>query len=104
MPLFFTISNEEGRSLEYRYVLRETDPLGTSQTLSEAEHVVQSGATWIVDTKVRPSCVLSPCRVEVLLPGHPETIDFLVVLRAAKPTHKHKSSHQGAHTHHAARK
>lgn len=91
-PLFFTVENEEGRSLTYRYVIRQTDPLGASQTLSDGVRTVASGATWTVDTKVRPSCVLSPCRVEVLLPGHPETIDYLVILRSPPARHRHRAA------------
>jgi hypothetical protein len=83
IPVFFTISNEEGRTVRYRYELRQVDPLGNSQTLSTGTSVVASGASGTVDTSARPYCSLSPCSVEVVLPGYPETIDFLVVLKAA---------------------
>ncbi|HUC58497.1 MAG TPA: hypothetical protein VMA95_13930 [Streptosporangiaceae bacterium] len=97
IPLFFTITNEEGRATRYKYELRQVDPLGNTQTLSTASNVVTAGATWTVDTSVRPYCNLSPCRVEVVLPGHHENINFLVVLHAAarKAAPKAKRGHGG---------
>ncbi|HEV8063331.1 MAG TPA: hypothetical protein VGP46_00810, partial [Acidimicrobiales bacterium] len=81
MPLFFTVSNDEGRAVTYHYVIREKGSVGSWATLPETgTESVPAGATWTVDTKVAPHCSASPCRVEVLLPGHPETIDFLVSL------------------------
>jgi hypothetical protein len=91
-PLFFTVTNQEGRAVRYTYIIRQTDQV-TTETLSQAGQTVQAGASWLVDTKVRPSCGISPCRVEVVLPGHAETIDFLIDLGAPKAKHKHKSSH-----------
>jgi hypothetical protein len=93
IPLFFTISNQEGRPVRYQYVLRQVDPLGNEQTLSTASDVIPSGATWTVDTSVRPYCNLSPCRVEVVLPGYPEKINFLVVLKAQ--AHRAGRGHRG---------
>jgi hypothetical protein len=72
IPLFFTITNQEGRRLKYRYIIIQTIP---RKRLGHGDQTVQSGATWTVDTKVKPTCTLV-CKVEVILPGHPETIDF----------------------------
>jgi hypothetical protein len=83
IPVFFTVGNQEGRTTTYRYILREIDPLGNARTLSSAVSKVPAGATWTVDTSVRPTCGLSPCEIQVALPGHPETLDFLVTLAAA---------------------
>jgi hypothetical protein len=101
-PLFFTIRNEEGHALNYHYILRETDILG-SRTLSTGGQTITAGATWYVDTKVRPTCSVSPCRVEVLLPGHAETIDFFLTVTAAVRPHKRKPSARHAHQHHSPR-
>lgn len=81
IPVSFTVDDQEGRSELYRYVL--TESAGRfSKKIGESWRIVPSGGTWTVTTVVRPNCRLSPCRIEVSLPGHPETIDFLVTLRA----------------------
>jgi hypothetical protein len=96
IPVFFTVSNQEGRTTTYRYVLREIDPLGNARTLSSAASTIPAGSTWTVDTAVRPSCNLSPCEIQVALPGHQETLDFLVTLSAARPaSHGKKSRKSG---------
>jgi hypothetical protein len=80
VAISFAINNQEGQAVSYRYVLSESAG-GVSQTLGGSSRTVAAGATWSVSTVVRPDCGSSPCRVEVSLPGHPETIDFLVTLR-----------------------
>jgi hypothetical protein len=75
----FTVSNQEGQAEHYRYVLSDSDP-GISNTLGRSSKVVAPGSTWRVSTVVRPTCAESPCRIEVSLPGHPETIDFILIL------------------------
>jgi hypothetical protein len=96
VPLFFTVSNQQGEPLRYRYVVRELDPLGNVRQLGSGAKTVAAGATWTVDTSVRPSCSLSPCEIQITLPGHPETADFLLTLtagtgRAGKPrSHGHR--------------
>jgi hypothetical protein len=102
IPVFFTIGNQEGKALRYRYIMRQTDGHSTRQ-LSQASAVVAAGATWTVDTSVRPYCNFQPCRVEVLLPGHPEHIDFLVFLSGTAAGHQRAHSHHHKHKrrHHA---
>jgi hypothetical protein len=89
MTVRFSINNHEGRTLKYRYELRETWLVGLSGTVSKSRLLVPksppisipSGQTLYVKIPVKPSCPLSlPCQVEVLLPGHPETIDFVITL------------------------
>jgi hypothetical protein len=82
IAISFTVSNREGRKVSYRYVLTQS-PSRTSSVLGQSAKTVAAGATWNVSTTVRPSCSSSPCRVQVSLPGHPETIDFLVSLTAS---------------------
>ncbi len=87
LSISFSVSNHEGRTVTYRYVLSETpvgEP-GTATTLKRSARVVPAGATWTVSTSVRPTCASSSCRVEVSLPGYPETIDFLVNLTFGPP-------------------
>ena len=79
IPVSFTISNQEGRTEHYRYVLSDS-AAGYSHILGGSSKVVPPGATWRVSTVVRPTCTQSPCQVEVALPGYPETIDFIVML------------------------
>lgn len=76
----FAVTNHQGRPVTYRYVVSAASRRGTRQ-LARARAVVASGATWPVTVRVRPRCAASPCRVTVALPGHPETIDFLVTVR-----------------------
>lgn len=83
LPVSFAISNQQARAVTYRYVLRQVDPLNDTKTLGTAVRTVAAGHVWEVRVVVRLSCELSPCRVEVALPGHPETIDFQVILSVA---------------------
>jgi hypothetical protein len=83
----FTVGNHEGRMADYRYVLSASGGGGSSQILGTSTRTIAAGATWTVSTVVRPTCDTSPCRIEVSLPGRPETIDFRVTLKA--PGGKH---------------
>jgi hypothetical protein len=78
----FTVGNREGRAVGYRYVMRVAGG-SRSRIVGEASRTVAAGASWMVSTVVRPVCRTSPCRIQVSLPGHPETIDFLVAVQAA---------------------
>jgi hypothetical protein len=92
----FTVANHEGHAARYRYVVSvgSVFSAGSSGTgsvrtriLGSSGRTVPDGATWTVSTAVRPACGSSPCRLEVSLPGYPETIDFLVTLRTAGRPH-----------------
>jgi hypothetical protein len=80
----FVINNQEGQIERYHYVITQTSG-GLSSTLGKSENAVAPGKTWTVSADIRPTCVLSPCRIEVSLPGHPETIDFLAMVEAYAP-------------------
>jgi hypothetical protein len=82
----FTVGNHEGQVVEYRYILSAAGG-GSSRVLSESTRIVAAGANWTVSAVVRPGCSTSPCRIEVSLPGHPESIDFLVALKAPGKQH-----------------
>jgi hypothetical protein len=82
----FTVGNQEGQVEDYRYVLNATGG-GSSRILSGSMRTVAAGTKWTVSTMVRPACRASRCRIEVSLPGHPETIDFLVALKAPGRQH-----------------
>jgi hypothetical protein len=84
MTVSFGISNREGRTMNYRYVLTQS-PSKTASVLRQSTETVAAGATWNVSATIRPSCQTSPCRIQVSLPGHPEIIDFLVRLGPARP-------------------
>jgi D-inositol-3-phosphate glycosyltransferase len=76
----FTVSNKEGRTMRYRYVI-STRPAGSGcrpRLLAESARLVPAGSSWSVSVAVRPHCCNAPCRIQVSLPGHPETIDFLL--------------------------
>jgi hypothetical protein len=82
LRISFTVANREGRGLVYRYIVSDEDSVGggPSTRLGSAVKRVPSGANWTVSTVIRPACASDQCRVQVSLPGHPETIDFLLVL------------------------
>jgi hypothetical protein len=84
IAISFSVANHQGRAERYRYVL-EQEAAGRSLQLQQSSRVVQSGATWTVSTTVRPTCPTSPCKVQVSLPGHPETIDFLLAITGNGP-------------------
>jgi len=75
----FTVANHEGRRMDFRYVLSASSGR-SSRILAESTRSIPAGANWTVTRTFRPKCAISPCRIEVSLPGHPEKIDFLVSL------------------------
>jgi hypothetical protein len=88
IPISFTIGNQQGRTLTYRYVVIESDPVNLSQTMATATRVLGPGRTWTVSIEVKATCSLvPPCRIQVSVPGHQSHIDFLVTLKPAQ--HKH---------------
>jgi D-inositol-3-phosphate glycosyltransferase len=76
----FTVGNQEGRAMRYRYVVSAypVGSFGRPRPLAESAKLVPAGSSWSVSVTVRPDCGSAPCRVQVSLPGHPETIDFLL--------------------------
>lgn len=81
LAISFVIDNQEGRTLQYRYVVTETSS-DTSAVLAHSTKKVAAGQSSTVRVAIRPTCFLSPCRIQVSLPGHPETIDFLATVGA----------------------
>jgi hypothetical protein len=79
----FTVGNQEGRSVHYRYVITQSDSEGT-RILQSSARAVASGTNWTVSTRISPTCAKSPCRIEIALPGQPETIDFLLTIEAKR--------------------
>jgi hypothetical protein len=77
----FSVTNQEGNSVYYQYVITQTSA-GLSSTLGKSSKTVAAGQSWTVSTIIRPTCLVSPCRIQVSLPGHPETIDFLAAVKA----------------------
>jgi hypothetical protein len=75
LPVSFTVANHEGRPVVYKYILSAGAGRG-QQVLRESTKAVPAGSAWTVVAKVRLKC--RQCRIEVTLPGHSETIDFLV--------------------------
>jgi len=104
IPVSFTVGNQEGRTLTYRYVVREADPLDFSATMATAARRLGPGRTWTVSVDVKLRCSLvPPCRIQVSVPGHPERIDFLVILKHAARKHKARKSSRSASRHHVRR-
>jgi hypothetical protein len=88
----FSVSNNEGHVVVYHYVLSATSS-GIFHVLQESARTVSAGATWTVITVVRPTCRTTPCRIEVSLPGYPETIAFLVKITTPRARHARVTSH-----------
>lgn len=84
LPVSFSIANNEGRTVGYRYVITESSAAGSS-VLKTAAGTVGDGRTLAISTVIRPSCARSPCRIEISLPGHPEKIDFRLALFGLGP-------------------
>lgn len=83
----FTIGNQQGRAVKYHYVVTESAEQ-VSQTLGQATKLVPPGAQWTVSRTVRLNCAtFLACRVAVRLPGHPETIDFIVTISPPAKSH-----------------
>jgi D-inositol-3-phosphate glycosyltransferase len=76
----FTVGNREGGAIRYRYVISSypVGGSGRSHLLAESAKDVPAGSSWSVSATVRPHCGSTACRIRVSLPGHPETIDFLL--------------------------
>jgi hypothetical protein len=82
----FTITNNEGKPVAYRYLISSGSG-STLQSLSSSGRTVAAGAMWEVDTSVVPKCAQSACRVQVSLPQQAESIDFMF---ESENTTKHK--------------
>jgi hypothetical protein len=85
--LSFLISNHEGRTVPYSYVLTSGNGTATggATTLLRGSAMVAAGKSRIVSVHVVPKCTSQTCRVRVALPGHAETVDALIrVTSAAK--------------------
>lgn len=86
MTVSFTVGNHERRAVNYRFVITAVGG-GVKRSLAHSQKIVTAGATWRISATVRPVCPTTQCRIEVSLPGHPETIDFLVTLKASGKKH-----------------
>lgn len=86
IPVSFYVRNEEGGPVDYQYVVTSSDGIYTD-VLKQSRRTVAAGATWKVFIRVRPGCRLTPCRIEVALPGHLENIDFLMSLIPGRAKH-----------------
>ena len=80
MHLSFTVANHEGRRIRYPYVLTSANvsPGRAPTVLDRAILTVPSGGQRTASITVRPLCTSASCRLQISLPGHPETIDALV--------------------------
>jgi hypothetical protein len=72
----FTIANDEGRAVDYRYRV-QTSPAGSPQQ-QEVSTTIPAARVESISVSLRPACAGSPCRIRISLAGYPETIDFLL--------------------------
>ena len=77
VPVSFTITNDEGRQVSYRYVVASGS--GTKLTaISSGTTVVAAGQSSGVDLVVVPKCAAASCRVQISLPEQNESIYFML--------------------------
>jgi hypothetical protein len=81
VPVSFTITNDEGRQVSYRYVVASGS--GTTLTsISSGTTVIAAGHSFGVGLVVVPKCAAASCRVQVSLPAQNESIDFMLTYPA----------------------
>lgn len=81
IPVSFTITNDEGRQVSYRYVVASGS--GTKlTTLSSGTTVIAAGQSRGVAIVVVPKCAAASCQVQVSLPEQNESIDFMLTYPA----------------------
>jgi len=81
IPVSFTITNDEGRQVSYRYVVASGS--GTTLTaITSGTAVIAAGHSFGVGIVVVPKCAAASCRVQVSLPEQAESIDFLLTYPA----------------------
>jgi len=73
----FTIGNEQGRSVIYRYDIGVT-PANDPQSQLHSMTVLANGAMRSIPVKLRPLCMSTPCQIRVSLPAHHQSIHFIV--------------------------
>jgi hypothetical protein len=80
----FTVGNQEGRDLVYRYLVQSSPTKITAYGgyFAVGSVAVPNGGSRRVAVSADPECAASPCRISVMLVGHAESIDFNVVLPA----------------------
>lgn len=73
----FSITNDEGKAVSYRYVVASGSG-AELKTLRTASRTVAAGATWTVASPLVPKCQTTICRVRVSLPQQGEKIEFIL--------------------------
>ena len=81
IPVSFTITNDEGKQVSYRYVVASGSGT-TLTTISSGSTVIAAGHSFGVGIVVVPKCAAASCRVQVSLPEQGESIDFMLTYPA----------------------
>jgi hypothetical protein len=74
----FTIVNDEGHPVDYRYVVGNVVGTGDPTEREVSTTRISARGARSISVSLRPACAASPCRIQVSLAGYPETIAFLV--------------------------
>jgi hypothetical protein len=85
--LSFTVANHEGRRMHYPYLVSITANPADDQAanvLRRASLTVPAGGQRTESVTVKPRCANASCRLQVSLPGHPETIDAILNVHRPK--------------------
>lgn len=81
IPVSFTITNDEGKQVSYRYVVASGSGT-TLTTISSGTTDIAAGQSSGVSIVVVPKCAAASCQVQVSLPEQNESIDFLLTYPA----------------------
>ena len=90
ITISFTIGNQEGHLVRYKYIVSETGGRShrTLRTLKTSARTVANNRELSISAVIRPTCATSRCLIQIALPGHPETVDFLMTLDPRKKENK----------------
>jgi hypothetical protein len=85
VSLVVALGNNEGRLVDYPYVVTSANATGSDvRVVQRATVAVPAGHVREVAINVAPTCTSASCRLAVLLPEQAESID--VLLRVHRPT------------------
>jgi O-antigen/teichoic acid export membrane protein len=83
--LLFAVENNEGRRVDYPYLVTSANADGSHVgVLEHGKVAVASGRTQAVEVIAAPVCTSSSCQLAISLPGEKEAIDVLIKMNRPK--------------------
>lgn len=83
IQISFFVTNDEGKAMQYQYVVASGSSAKLA-TLTSSSNTVAAGETWNVNVGVVPKCSANTCQVQISLPQQAETIDFKLQYKITK--------------------